>query len=117
MCIVKSPNRSASSVRSAISTFHPSGAASLSVAITIHMASLRDCETASCLCRFVRDFNDQLALVRAIEQLVERGGRVLQSFDDIDAVLELAFHPPLAHLHDGFQRARHVIRDQEAFEP
>src|SRR5438128_489176 len=67
--------------------------------------------------RLVRYFDDQLAGVRAIEQFVERGGRVLQSLDDIDAILELAFHPPLAQLHDGFHGARHVIRDEKAFEP
>src|SRR5436853_708557 len=42
---------------------------------------------------------------------------MLQSVDDIDAILELAFHPPLAQLHNGFHGARHVIRDEKAFEP
>src|SRR5205085_10950580 len=49
MFIATITNKDSSSVRSAMSTFRPSGASSRSVAITINIASLRECETAHCL--------------------------------------------------------------------
>src|SRR5262249_42173884 len=58
--------------------------------------------------------DDQLALIRAVEEFIHRARRFLQSVDDIHAIFELAFHIPFDQFGDGFLGARQVIDHDEA---
>src|SRR5688572_28890394 len=57
---------------------------------------------------------DQLARIRAFEQFVYGLRGVFQSFDFVDAVPELTLPEPLAHVGEGFHRARVVVHHDEA---
>src|SRR5215468_3385706 len=60
------------------------------------------------------DFDNQLALVRTVEEFIQRPRRFLQSFDDVHAVFEFSLHMPFDQFGDGLIGAGEVIDHDEA---
>src|SRR5262245_13583090 len=63
---------------------------------------------------FISHLDYQFTLVRPFEEFIHRARGFLQTFDDVHAVFEFAFHIPLDQFGDGFLGLGQVIEHDEA---